>query len=134
TNQGLLVTAATIYMSLLGADGLANVARACHANTQALVRKLTENDCVRPLFDRPAFHEVVLQFSLPLSGVLPSLHAHNLLPGYDLSKEYPELGDALLVCATETRTAADINLYADHLNRIIDSQPAAGSTVQPKSA
>ncbi|MFV1972923.1 MAG: aminomethyl-transferring glycine dehydrogenase subunit GcvPA [Thiohalobacterales bacterium] len=134
TNQGLLVTAATIHMSLLGADGLANVARACHANTQALVEKLTENDGVRPLFSRPTFHETVLQFSLPLAGVLRPLYAHNLLPGYDLSQDYPELGDALLVCATEMRTAADIELYADHLNRIIDSQPAAGCPVQPKMA
>jgi glycine dehydrogenase subunit 1 len=134
TNQGLLVTAATIYMSLLGADGLANVARACHANTRMLVDRLTDNDCVRPLFNRPAFHETVLQFSLPLADVLRPLYAHNLLPGYDLSKDYPELGDALLVCATETRTAADIELYADHLNRIIESQTAAGRPVQPKMA
>ena len=41
TNQGLMVTAATIYMSLLGPDGLERVAAACHANTRALVAKLT---------------------------------------------------------------------------------------------
>jgi glycine dehydrogenase subunit 1 len=134
TNQGLLVTAATIYMALLGADGLANVARACHANTRALVDRLTGNDCVSPLFNRPYFHETVLQFSLPLADVLRPLYAHNLLPGYDLSKDYPELGNALLVCATEARSAADIDLYADHLNRIIESQTAAGCPVQPKMA
>jgi glycine dehydrogenase subunit 1 len=134
TNQGLLVTAATIHMALLGADGLANVARACHANTRALVGSLTENDCVRTLFNRPTFHETVLEFSLPLADVLRPLYAHNLLPGYDLSQDYPELGNALLVCATEVRTAADIELYTDHLNRIIDSQTAAGCPVQPKLA
>jgi glycine dehydrogenase subunit 1 len=134
TNQGLLVTAATIHMALLGADGLANVARACHANTRALVNSLTENDCVKPLFNRPTFHETVLEFSLPLADVLRPLYAHNLLPGYDLSQDYPELGDALLVCATEMRTTADIELYADHLNRIIDSQTTAGCPVQPKMA
>jgi glycine dehydrogenase subunit 1 len=134
TNQGLLVTAATIHMALLGADGLASVARACHANTRALVNSLTENDCVRQVFDRPYFHETVLEFSLPLADVLRPLYAHNLLPGYDLSKDYPELGNALLVCATEQRSAADIELYADHLNRIIDSQTAAGCPVQPKMA
>jgi len=134
TNQGLLVTAATIHMALLGAEGLANVARACHANTRTLVDRLTDNACVKPLFNRPCFHETVLQFSLPLGDVLRPLYAHNLLPGYDLSKDYPELGDALLVCATETRTTADIELYAGHLNRIIDSQTAAGCPVQPKMA
>jgi glycine dehydrogenase subunit 1 len=134
TNQGLLVTAATIYMALLGPDGLANVARACHANTRSLVARLTENEHVKQVFDRPYFHETVLQFSLPLDDVMRPLYAHNLLPGFDLSKDYPELGNALLVCATETRTPADIELYADHLNRIIQSQTAAGCPVQPKMA
>jgi glycine dehydrogenase subunit 1 len=134
TNQGLLVTAATIYMALLGPDGLANVARACHANTRSLVARLTENEHVKQVFDRPYFHETVLQFSLPLADVMRPLYAHNLLPGFDLSKDYPELGNALLVCATETRTPADIELYADHLNRIIQSQTAAGCPVQPKMA
>ncbi len=134
TNQGLLVTAATIYMSLLGADGLARVARACHASTRALVEKLTENEYVEPLFNRPCFHETALRFSLPLADVMRPLFAHNLLPGYDLSTDYPELGNALLVCATETRTAADIELYADHLNRIISAQTVAGCPVKPKMA
>ena len=35
--------------------------------------------------------------------------------GYDLSTDYPELGHALLICATETRTAADIHAYAEAL-------------------
>ncbi len=134
TNQGLLVTAATIHMSLLGAEGLRRVASACHANTQKLVAALTANGCVEPVFNRPYFHETPLRFSLPLEGVMRSLHAHNILPGYNLSADYPELADTLLVCATETRTDADIALYADHLNRVIDAQTAAGCPVEPKMA
>ena len=134
TNQGLLVTAATIYMSLLGADGLKRVAQACHANTRKLVEALTASDCVEPLFNRPYFHEAALRFSLPLENIMRPLHAHNLLPGYVLSNDYPELGDVLLVCATETREDADIETYASHLNRIIASQTAADCPVQPKMA
>ncbi|MGD2056334.1 MAG: aminomethyl-transferring glycine dehydrogenase subunit GcvPA [Gammaproteobacteria bacterium] len=134
TNQGLLVTAATIYLALLGAEGLARVAQACHANTRTLVEKLTANEYVEPLFNRPCFHETALRFSLPLADVLRPLYAHNLLPGHDLSTDYPELGNALLVCATEVRTAADIELYADHLNRIIERQTVAGCPVKPKMA
>ena len=62
------------------------------------------------------------------------LQAHNILPGYDLRQEYPELGEALLVCATETRTDADIATYADHLNRIFASRTTAGCPVKPKMA
>jgi glycine cleavage system P protein (glycine dehydrogenase) subunit 1 len=134
TNQGLLVTAATIYMALLGADGLARVAQACHANTLALVEKLTANACVEAVFNRPCFHEAVLRLALPLAEVMRPLYAHNLLPGYDLSRDYPELGDALLVCATEARSAADIEVYADHMNRIIERQTTAGCPVKPKMA
>ena len=134
TNQGLLVTAATIYMALLGAEGLKRVALACHANTRKLVEVLSANNCVEPLFDRPYFHEAALRFSLPLENIMRPLHAHNLLPGYALGNDYPELGDALLVCATETRTDEDIEFYADHMNRIINTQTAAGCPVQPKMA
>lgn len=134
TNQGLLVTAATIYMALLGAEGLERVARACHANTRRLVKRLTASEYIKPLFDRPYFHECALRFSLPLEDVLRPLYAHNLLPGYKLSRDYPELGNTLLVCATELRTGADIDLYVDHLNRIIERQTVAGSPVEPKMA
>jgi len=134
TNQGLLVTAATIYMALLGAEGLAHVAQACHTNTLALVEKLTANACVESVFSRPCFHESVLHLSLPLANVMRPLHAHNLLPGYDLSGDYPELGNALLVCATEARTTEDIALYADHLNRVIERQTTAGCPVKPRLA
>ena len=67
---------------------------------------LTENYCIEPVFNRPYFHETPLRSGLPLDGIMRALHAHNLLPGYALTGEYPELGDALLVCATEMRTDA----------------------------
>jgi len=121
-------------MALLGAEGLRRVAQACHANTRKLVAALTASDCVEPVFDRPYFHEAALRFALPLENVLRPLHAHNLLPGYPLAGEYPELGEALLVCATETRTDADIETYATHLNRVIESQTSAGCPVKPKMA
>jgi glycine dehydrogenase subunit 1 len=134
TNQGLLVTAATIHMSLLGAEGLKRVAQSCHDNTRKLVAALTANECVTPVFNRPYFHEAPLRLSLPVEGVARALHAHNILPGYLLGKEYPELGDALLVCATELRTDADIATYANHLARVIAAQTQAGCPVQPKMA
>ncbi|MFZ5593885.1 MAG: aminomethyl-transferring glycine dehydrogenase subunit GcvPA [Pseudomonadota bacterium] len=119
TNQGLVVTAATIHMSLLGPDGLERVAGACHANTLALIDKLTAIPGVTKLLDRPLFHEAVLQLPRPAGEVLRELAAQRVLGGYDLSEDYPELGHALLICATETRTVDDIEIYANHLRRIL---------------
>ena len=131
TNQGLMVTAATIHMALLGGEGLRRVALACHANTRSLVEKLC-NDYISLRFKRPYFHEAVLNSALPLPRLLRPLHAHNLQPGYELGQDYPELGESLLVCATETKTAADLELYRDHLCRVIDKQTSAGCPVQPR--
>ncbi len=134
TNQGLLVTAATIYMSLLGAAGLEKVAATCHANTRKLVDLLTANDFVKPRFNRPFFHECALEFAIPLKGVIRPFAAHNLLPGFELESDYPELKNTLLVCATETKADADLQLYAGHLMRMLEKQTKAGCPVQPKMA
>jgi glycine dehydrogenase subunit 1 len=115
TNQGLLVTAATIYMSLLGAEGLARVAGECHRATRELVATLTRVKGVKLGFDRARFHEAVLLLDRPVAPVLAELARRGIVGGFDLSTDYPELGHALLVCATETRTAADIKAYADAL-------------------
>ncbi|HWR88548.1 MAG TPA: aminomethyl-transferring glycine dehydrogenase subunit GcvPA, partial [Acidiferrobacterales bacterium] len=61
TNQGLLVTAATIYMSLVGPEGLERVAAQCHANTNELLGRITAIHGAERLFDRPVFHEAVVR-------------------------------------------------------------------------
>jgi len=119
TNQGLMVTAATIYMSLLGAEGLARVAAACVRNTDALVGRLASIDGVRRLFDGDVFHECALALDRPVAPVLEALAERGIVGGYDLSRDYPELGHALLVCATETRTAEDIETYHEALKDVL---------------
>ena len=122
TNQGLLVTAATIYMSLLGPEGLKRVAAASHANTQQLVAQLTQIPGVRLAFERPRFHEAVLLLDSPVATALHALEAQGITGGFDLTHLYPELGNALLVCATETKTAADLQKFAEQLARIMGRQ------------
>jgi glycine dehydrogenase subunit 1 len=119
TNQGLLVTAATIHMSLLGAAGLEAVAASSQTQTRALVDALTKLKGVQLAFDGPRFHEAVLKLDRKVGEVLDALAERNIVGGYDLSKHYPELGNALLVCATETRTREDIETYAKALAEIL---------------
>ena len=115
TNQGLLVTAATIYMSLVGAEGLERVAAACHANTCALRDKLNAIPGVTTLFNRPVFHETVLRLPSPVGPVLEQLATHNILGGYCLTDDYPELGNALLVCSTEVHADEDLSAFTTAL-------------------
>ena len=125
TNQGLLMTAATIYMSLVGPRGLASVADVCLARTEELVTALTRVKGVRSAFAGPRFHEAVLQLDRPAGAVLRALEAEGILGGVDLGVDYPELGQALLVCATETKTSADIDRYARALGTAVQAVRAA---------
>ncbi len=122
TNQGLLVTAATIHMALLGAEGLERVAAACYANTRRLTAMLCEIPGVEPVFERPIFHEQALCLPAPTADLLRTLAADAVLGGFDLSQDYPELGQALLICVTELRTENEMRDYADKLARILATQ------------
>ncbi len=118
TNQGLAVTASTIYMSLLGPQGLSRVASASHANTARLVEKLVASGANK-VFSGPAFHESVISTPVANAKVLHALLGQGIVGGYDLSRDYPELGNAILVCATETKTDADLDRYAQQMQRIV---------------
>jgi glycine dehydrogenase subunit 1 len=119
TNQGLLMAAATVYLSLLGPAGLERVASACVARTRELVAALCGLKGVRAAFAGPRFHEAVLLLDRPVAPVLESLAAGGIVGGHDLARDYPGLGNALLVCATETRTSEDIVAYARTLERVL---------------
>jgi glycine dehydrogenase subunit 1 len=125
TNQGLMVTAATIYMSLLGPQGLRRVAVECHSKTRALAAAAVKLDGVEPAFTAPYFHEVVLRLPVRASTVIEGMRQQGILAGIALSSWYPELQDCLLVCATETKTAEDIQTYVQALGRQIE---VAGAT------
>jgi glycine dehydrogenase subunit 1 len=119
TNQGLMVTAAAIHMALTGPEGLARVARACHANALALRERLTAIPGVERSFGAPVFHEFVVRLAAPVASVLHALRAQGILGGLDLTRHFPELGHALLVCTTETKNETDLMRYSDSMARIV---------------
>ena len=119
TNQGLMVTAATIYMALLGPEGLYRVAAQSHANTLTLAERLENLSGVKRAFQGPFFHEVALQLSVPADKVLNKLKAQGVLGGVLLEQDYPELKNTLLICATETKTTEDLDKYTEMLQQAL---------------
>jgi glycine dehydrogenase subunit 1 len=120
TNQGLMVTAATIYMALVGPEGLRRIATQSHANTLALVEKLEGLAGIKRAFNGPVFHEAVVSLPAPAEDVLDRLKTERILGGLNLRDFYPELGNAMLVCATETKTSGDLENYAERLRKAIN--------------
>jgi glycine dehydrogenase subunit 1 len=121
TNQGLAMTAATIYLSLMGAEGLERVALASHHNIRQLSQKLAQVNGVETVFTRPVFHETVIKLTKPVAPVLAAMAQNGVLAGFDLSVDYPELGNALVVCTTETKNDADLNRFVQVLAQALAS-------------
>lgn len=121
TNQGLLVTAAAIHMSLLGAEGLRLVAERCHQNTANLLKQLTQIPGVHRVFPSPFFHEILLQIDAPIEHVLMALKKAGIDGGYPIQSHFPSLTNTLLICATEMRTEEQINDYSKALKHIMTS-------------
>ena len=124
TNQGLLVTAGTIYMALMGHEGIARVAGHSHARTRMLVERLVRIDGVERSHAGPYFHEAVLRLPQPAAGVIEALAEERILGGVPLSRFDPARSHELLVCATEKRTEAEIERFAAALERVLERAAA----------
>jgi glycine dehydrogenase subunit 1 len=119
TNQSLMVTAATIYMSLLGAEGMRRVAVQSHERAISLLQKLKQIPGVQEIFQGPIFNEFVIRLPQASDDVLEKLASLGIQAGFNLKNDYPELGDSILVCATETKTENDLELYKKKLMEVV---------------
>jgi glycine dehydrogenase subunit 1 len=112
TNQGLMMLAATVYLSTMGKQGLREVAEQCLQKAHYAAERLSAVPGYRLKFGAPFFHEFVLQG--PGSGreVAARLAERGILAGYPLGLHSPELEDCLLVAVTEKRTKEEIDDFA----------------------
>ena len=125
TNQGLLVTAATVHMSLLGYEGLRRVASRCHAQTRKLIEALTAIEGVERRFGGPFFHEAVIDVPFPAAAMVGELAQRGILGGLDLGSYFDGLPHSLLVCATEKRTDTEIDAFANAVGEVLRQRPKA---------
>jgi glycine dehydrogenase subunit 1 len=121
TNAGLCALAFTIHLSLLGEAGLTRLAQLNHAAACALADRLAQVPGVQ-LVNDGFFNEFALRLPIPAAKVVEALVEKGVLGGVPLSRFYPErddLADLLLVAATETITADDIDTYATALAEVL---------------
>lgn len=122
TNQGLLVTAATIYLSLMGDDGLTSIAARCHMGLSSLVDQATKLSDVTLKFSQAVFHETVLQLPVSAEQVIAKMAEHGVLAGYDLGQVDDTLKNCLLVNVTETKTTEDIAHFVALLKSALEDK------------
>ena len=131
TNQGLLVPAGTIYMSLMGPQGIRETALTCHRRAVELQQRLLQIDGVEEFFTGPFFHEFALRLPIPAVQVVEAMMAEGVLPGLVLADfsdgnlDHAEHG--LLVAVTEKRTNAEIEKYVALLTQVLQANAGSNS-------
>lgn len=106
SNQALCALAATVYLSLMGRDGLRQVAELCLQKSHYLAERL------KPAFGAPFFKEFVHKPKEEPAKSLERLRARGILGGIDLGRHYPELSGHLLIAVTEKRTREELDQLA----------------------
>lgn len=109
TNQGLIALAATVYMSLLGKQGLRKVAELCYHKAHYAAKKIGKIPGYKICSPTPFFHEFVVCCPRPVEEINNHLLGHGILGGLDLAQYYPSLKDHMLIAVTEMLTKDDID-------------------------
>ncbi len=106
TNQALIALMATVFMTVYGKQGLRELAEQNLAKAHYLAGKL------KPRFSGPFFNEFVVSTSQP-DAVNALLLEKKIIGGLPLGRFYPELADAMLLCATEMSQRSDMDKLAE---------------------
>jgi len=119
TNQGLNVVAATIFMSMLGPQGISSIGNACVNNTHQLVEELCHIPGVKLTFKGYYFHEAVIELPMPIDLFYGLMLKKGILPGLNLESYFPEFKNCLLLCVTEKPSMEEMSHYIQTAKDII---------------
>jgi glycine dehydrogenase subunit 1 len=108
TNQGLNALVACLYLATMGKQGMRAVAELCYHKAHYAARQIAALDGYAVLDAAPFFNEFVVRCPRPATEVNAHLLSQGIIGGYDLSADYPALGNALLLAVTELNTRAEI--------------------------
>ncbi|MEW6403601.1 MAG: aminomethyl-transferring glycine dehydrogenase subunit GcvPA [Chloroflexota bacterium] len=118
TNQGLLALASAIYMSVMGKEGLREVANLCYQKAHYAADQLNQVEGFGTCFTEPFFHEFALCCPKPVEEINAHLLEHGIIGGYDLGQDYPSLKDHMLIAVTEMNTREEIDTLVQVLKEV----------------
>lgn len=125
TNEALLALAASMYLSLLGPKGIADLCSTILERTEYAIDRLRKiRGVVAPGFDAFHFMEFVVNFDKTgkkVSQINSDLLKAGIQGGLDLSAYFPELGQSALYCFTEVHSHRDIQMLGDKLQQVLEA-------------
>ena len=121
TNQALCATAATVYCSLLGKQGLKQVALLSAERAQQAYDEIIKLDGYEPYFEGPFVREFAIRTPRPAREIIAAMADHGILPGVDAGRWYRDMDDCLIIALTEKRTPAQLKRLVSGLKELTGS-------------
>lgn len=120
SNEALCALAATIYLSLLGKEGLKETAQLCADKASYAYQRLTAIPGVKPHFHSNwVFNEMVFDLPCDATDVIGKLIEKGYAAGFPLSRYYKGMDNSILIAVTEKRTKQEIGMLAEELEAIL---------------
>jgi len=120
SNESLCALGALVYLSLLGKEGLREVAHLCADKAAYARERLGRIRGVKEGFPgRPAFNEFVVRLPADAEKVAGALLEKGIAAGIPLGRWYPDLKDSLLLAVTEKRTREEIDRLAAAMEDVL---------------
>ncbi|MGX6978737.1 aminomethyl-transferring glycine dehydrogenase subunit GcvPA [Vagococcus elongatus] len=113
SNQAHCALTASVYMTVMGPEGLKDVARQCYSKTHYLADALTQIPTIELKYPGEFFHEFVTTSTKPAIDILEKLDEENILGGYPLNET------DILWCATEMNSKEDIDRLASIVKEVM---------------
>lgn len=126
SNQALNALAACVYLSTLGKSGLRQVAELCYHKAHYAAKKINRLPGYCVDLKKEFFNEFVVECPRPVSEINAILREQKIIGGYDLSNEYPHLGNAMLVAVTEMNTREQIDAFVSALAQVKSKKAKRG--------
>lgn len=120
TNQGLMALAATIYLSVLGKNGLRKVANLCFQKAHYAAQQISLVKGCKVWSDIQFFHEFVVELPIPSKDLLEKLLEYDIIGGYDLNRNFSSLDHHLLVAVTEMNKKEEIDYFVAVLQEVLN--------------
>ncbi|MBB5354457.1 glycine dehydrogenase subunit 1 [Anoxybacillus mongoliensis] len=114
SNQALNALAASVAMTALGKNGVREMAT-MNIQKAHYAKEAFANNGFHVVFTGPFFNEFVVRMNKPVAEVNKKLLEKEIIGGYDLGRDYPELQNCMLIAVTELRTKEEIDTLVKEL-------------------
>jgi glycine dehydrogenase subunit 1 len=120
TNEGWIALRATIFLSLLGAQGMRELAHINFKIAHYAYDRLRDVPWIQPALDQPFFNEFTLRYdaSIKVETQKRALARAGIIGGFPLSDWYPSMPHAALWCLTERISKDAVDRLVETLKRI----------------